>query len=302
MEQLQHILSDRGIGYHHFNNEETLINKILGSNPGADGSEESEEEETVETEATETETETEAEETQEEEEVEEPVKATISEGIKNEANERVGIVSVELINPKRTGSVRVRDYKDSGGNKRKLVDKNGDPWVYMITKNIKLNKAIDDDYRLYLHLKDHPVYVKGNMPSLKLIDEGSESVDFVNTEELAIDAKMIIKRLGESELRDFARVLNVTVAHMKTPIVVKTKCYELANKDPQFVIDMWNDPRRDLRALLYKAMDKGLIEKIDNVLKIKGQNLAVGTSFDQMVLWFEENDNHILGIRHKLAS
>ena len=270
-EQLKGILDKRKVEYHHMNKDETLIAKIIETNPIDESFGALPEMKEINT---------------------SKIDATI--------DIRVGMVQLELIEPKRTGSLRVRDYTNAQGDKKQLRDKNGDVWVYMITKNVKLNMADAEDFALYEHLKTHPYVMGGGglVPSIKLVNEGQDSIDNVNLVENAIKAQNIIMGLDEQELRDFARVINVTVAHKRSAVVVKSKCYELCKTKPDFVIQMFKDPLRGLRAELYKAQDQGLITRIDGVLKF--DNISVGTTFEEMVLWFDKNPDILPGLRNKL--
>ena len=279
LQGLQHILSDRGIGFHHANKEDALIEKIIASNPEvSNGIQETETENLAVATAT----------------------NEVIDRVETVSSTTSGIVLLELVESKRTGSLRVRDYTDLNGTKRVLQDKNGDAWVYMITKNEKLDIATHEGSALYEHLKQHPYVIGGNglVPAIRLVNEGQEAVENVNLIEDAIEAQNIIRNLGEKDLRDFARVLKITVAHKASPVVVKSKAYDMCKVEPKTVITMWNDPRRDLRCILYKGMDKGLILKIDGVLKY--DTLPVGTTFDEMVLWFEKNPDILPGLRNKL--
>jgi hypothetical protein len=271
-DQLKDILNKRNVEYHHMNKDETLIEKIIASNPNSDDADITSENSGN----------------------------NLSSKVENVTDNNSGIVKLELINSKRTGSLRVRDFTNPQGEKKQLRDKNNDPWVYMITKNVKLDLSDKEDKALYEHLLDHPYVIGGGglKPSIKLINEGQDSVDNVNLVENAIKAQNIIMGLSEKELRDFARVLGVELAHKKTPVVVKSLCYDLCKEKPDFVIDMWNNPLRELRGLLHKATDHGLITRVDGVMKY--DNLSVGTTFEEAVLWFDKNPDILPGMRNKL--
>lgn len=269
--ELQEILNMRNIAYHHKSGAGSLIDKIMESNPSAPMAD-----------------------------IVPETKEIISKGIAPVMDENKGIVKLEIIASKKTGSLRVRDYTSPEGDKMQLRDKNGDPWVYMITKNVKLNMAVKEDRALYEHLKKHPYVLGGSglVPSIKLINEGADSIENVLSVENAIKAQNVIMGLDEQELRDFARVINVTVAHKSSAVVVKSKCYELCKTKPEFVLEMWNDSHRGLRSILYKAQDQGLITKIEGVLKF--DKISVGTTFEEMVLWFDKNPDILPGLRNKL--
>lgn len=275
LEKLQGILSDRGISYSHLAKENSLVSKILASNPTGDGFDN----------------------------VQESVTTTIpveTSGVKSEMTPNTGIVKLELIDAKRTGSLRVRDYSYQGRKKTLRRGPDQEPWMFMITKNETLDLKDEDQRALFEHLKTHPYVIGGGglNPSVRLINEGQDSIDMVEKIELALETQAIIKKLGEKELRDFARILNIADAYRKSPVVVKSKCYQLCEQNPKFVMQMWNDPRKDLKNLVFKGFDAGLVKKTDGVYKF--DNLAVGTTEDEVVLWFEKNPDILPGLRNKI--
>jgi len=281
--ELQNILGDRGVSYHHANKEDALIGKILQSNPEADpndgGGIVPEVGRQMDASVV-------------------PVIKSVS-AIDQTVKADSGIVKLELINSKKTGSLRVRDYTYNG-DKKLLRKRDGSEWIFMITKNVTFDLSIEDDRMLYNHLKTHPYVLGGGglVPSVKLSNLGQDSLEQVNKEELAMDAKNIIKGLGEEDLRSFARIIGVVAAHKVTPLVVKGRCYDVCNSDPKFVLQMWNDPRKDLRALVFGGMDKGFITKDKNVFKY--DNMTIGTTEDEVTLWFEKNADFLPGLRNKI--
>lgn len=209
-----------------------------------------------------------------------------------------GIVLIELIDPKRTASLKVRPYTDEDGNVRRLKEKGGRPWEPLITKNLRLDMANEDDRALYEHLKDHPVYVKSNWPALKIVNEYQDAIDDVERSERAITAKNIIMKLGERELRDFAKILGVNAQDNVSIIVVKHKVYDLCDESPEKVIQMWENPQKDLHILVTNAIDTGILKKEGVVFKY--QQVAMGASVDEIILYLSNNSEIISSINHEL--
>lgn len=276
LEELQAILGERGIGFHHMNKENALIAKIMESNPHGGG-----------------------EDVPQVPVVEKAPEPKVEANIDQTVSPDIGIVKLELLNAKRTGSLRIRDYTHNG-EKKILRQKDGSPWVYMITKNEKLDLSRENDRNLYNHLLTHPVVIGGSgiVPCVTLKNENKDSLDIVENEELAMEAKNIIRSLGEKDLRSFARVIGVVAANKQTALVVKSKCYELCNEKPQHVLNMWADPRKDLRALVFEGMDKGVIAKVQNVFKYR--EMGIGTTADEVTLWFEKNSDFLPTLRKQI--
>lgn len=149
----------------------------------------------------------------------------LTKGISN-----TGIVEVRLVNPKRTGSITVRDYYeiDQYGTheKRYLVDPKGKKRVEKITRKRNLNLSNEYDRILYAHLKNHPLYVKGPNPRLKLVNIEEVSKEFVSQREIKALAEAKISKFNKEDLIDLCRVLLIKINPASSLSVVKRKLFE----------------------------------------------------------------------------
>jgi hypothetical protein len=203
---------------------------------------------------------------------------------KADKNSKEGIVLVELTNPRRTGSLTVRDYTDvKTGKLREFLDMNGNKRVMMITKNFKLDLSDANDRLYYDHLKDHPLYTLSTTPAIVIKDQFQDSIIEVDQQEEAISAKSIIMQLNETQVRDFARMLGVKAPAKTSAIVIKNEIYKMCDKNPSHVIKMWNHPQKDTHILVRKAIDLGVLEKEGHFFKLN--DIKLGTSADEIILY-----------------
>lgn len=213
-------------------------------------------------------------------------------------NPRKGIVVIEIIDPKRTGSITIRDYTDAEGNQRKFVDAKGSPRIVTITnKNIKLDLSKENDHLFYEHIKDHPVYLHGGYPCLRLVNTELQAQKHIDRTELGIDAKSLIKGLGEDGIRDLARALEISFNATTTINVLKQLLYQKAESEPENVLTTWNHPDRELRMMVHRGLDKGVIAKLNGVYKMG--DISFGTTFDECILWLKQNEDLIPNVRQK---
>lgn len=212
-----------------------------------------------------------------------------------------GIVSIELVDKKRSGTIIVRDYTDETGSLRELKDQYGKKVIRTLGHNgkgVKLDLDNKNDKLFYEHVKDHPIYVLGSDPCLRIVNTEADAKRNVDRAELAIDAKLIIKQQDDDMIRDLARLLNVSFTDRTTAAVIKHQLYELAENDPDKLLEVWNHPDREIRILVHRGMSKGIITKVNGVFRVGDTTL--GTNFDESVYWFKSNEDLIPSFRAKI--
>jgi hypothetical protein len=210
-----------------------------------------------------------------------------------------GIIEVRLKDPKRTGSVTLRDYtyEDEQGSTeyRPFIDANGNPRVVKYTKKKKLNMNRDNDRLEYAHLKDHPIYVKGAKPILYLYNFDDEASQYVARKDAASKADSMITAMSSEQLRDLARVVQIRVMPGSSDIVLKRALYEYAESKVGShktlgalqIISEIESPDYDTKVLLYRAIEsKDIVVK--NGRYLFGQ-IGLGTSFDVSLQFLKDN-------------
>jgi len=208
-----------------------------------------------------------------------------------------GLVEVRLRNPKKTGSVTLRDYLVNG-IPRPYVDMYGNNKVLRITKNITLNMENDNDRLTFNQLKFHPRFAKGGNSVLTLHNVEEASIDYVTLKDKEAEANAIVKELVGKNLELFARVLLVPIKPGTTESVIKRAVYEKCEVNPELVISEWNSPERELKELLHLGIDKEVFGKVNGVYSFRGE--TIGTSFEMALSWLKNNDDLIPSIRKEL--
>jgi hypothetical protein len=215
------------------------------------------------------------------------------------------IVKLELINPKKTGSLRVRGYTDIvTGQYKELIDRFGKKRVVIIKKNEKLNLSREDDRLFYEHLKGHPIYVLGSDPSVRLVNTEEDAKSDIERIETALKVKEIIKALNGSEVIDFAMLLEIPFNNTTTPNVLKAYLYKKAEEEPNKVIKAYNNPDKELRILVHRGLNK-IIGQNKVIRRVKGayyyEDHLLGNTFDDCVIWLQQNEQVIPGLRKLIA-
>jgi len=208
-----------------------------------------------------------------------------------------GFAEIRLLNPKKTGTIVIRDYLIDG-KKRLYVDQHGAERVLKVQKKILLNLSDLNDRLTYEQVRLHPIYVKGANPVLKLINHEVEDNNFVLAKDLEAKANGIIQKLSDDEVKSFARVLLVTIKERSSPTAIKRKLYDKVQEDPQNVINEWENEDRELKIMIRAGIEKGLFTKSNGVFKFKEQ--TIGTTFELALEWLRENDDLHPSIRKEL--
>lgn len=210
-----------------------------------------------------------------------------------------GVVEIRMKDPKRTGSVTLRDYilEDNSGSSeyRPFIDANGNPRVVKYTKKKKLNMLKENDRLEYVHLKNHPIYVNGANPLLTLYNFDDEATQYVARKDAAAKADSMITSLSTEALKDLARVVQIRVMPGSSDIVLKRALYEYAESKTGSgntlgalkIISEIESPDYDTKVLLYRAL-----ESKDVVLRngryLFGQ-IGLGTTFDVSLQFLKDN-------------
>lgn len=212
-----------------------------------------------------------------------------------------GQVEIRLTNPKKTGTITVRDYwkENADGSRefRPLIDSNGNLRVikYIKAKKI-LNLNVDNDRLEYVHLLHHPKYVKCANPIIKLINYEDEAEAFVIAKNNEAKANAIINEMPIDKLKDLARVVQIRVRPGSSNIVLKRAMYEFAAKKKDRdnptdgaaqILNQIESPDYTKKVLLSKAMEMGIVKNISGRYMF-GQT-GMGGSFDTVIQWLSQN-------------
>jgi hypothetical protein len=216
----------------------------------------------------------------------------------------VGSGEVRLRDPKRTGTVTVREYWDAdSGEEKELLSKSGSPRVTKITNKKKYDFTNIEERLEFFHIKEHPIYSNGGNAIFECINIDEEADEEVHDRDMFADAIGIIRNLEGSELRDFARLL---LANKRIPFgektsegVLKKHMYDMADTDPERVLEEYEDENKEYKILIRKGLEQNVFVNTNGVYKMGVQ--IIGNSFDAAVLYLKENEDLIPSLRKDIG-
>jgi hypothetical protein len=227
---------------------------------------------------------------------------------------KTGYVEIRMVDPKRTGSLTLRDYYEEdefGARKhRPLIDSEGNERVIKYVKSKKvLNLASENDRLEYAHLLDHPIFIKGGQPRMKIVNFEAEADDYVTRKDNEARANEIIAKFSGSKLKDLARVIQITVRPGSSESVLKRALYEYAAQNlvpgtnqsgAERIIQEVDSPDYKTKVSLYKAIESKVV-RITNGRYLFGQ-VSMGTSYEMALSWLLENSDQELELEKQLKN
>lgn len=210
-----------------------------------------------------------------------------------------GRVTIKPKDPKKTGSITIRDYRESGTNEhRPFVDAHGNHRVVRIKRPIHLDMSELDNQLTYNQVIKHPEYIGGQTPILVVVNHEQEAEDYIDRLDLTSEANNIVRKLKGEAIKDFARVLLIPFNVGSSESAVKRKVYEMCEEKPQFVIDSWEDKEREIKLFVHKSLEAGIFAK-RNQRWMYGSEV-MGTTFESAVEWVKINEDLVPSIKKQL--
>lgn len=209
-----------------------------------------------------------------------------------------GNVEIRLKDPKRTGTITLRGYTARDGAYRPYVDQYGNERVYKFARTVYLDMNKTDDRLTFSVVVNHPIYIDGPRPVLVVVNHENDADAFVALKDNEALAGKVIADLNGQELRDFARVLLITVKPGSSDTVIKRAIYEKAATEPGEILNEWNDENRELKVIIRKGLEQKMFDYKQGRYSFKGQ--LMGTTFDIAVDWLKDNEDLVPSMRKQL--
>jgi len=210
-----------------------------------------------------------------------------------------GNVEIRMINPKKTGSITMRDYTITDPNGatdyRPFIDANGNHRVARYKKKKILRMENDNDRLEYIHLKNHPLYLTGATAVFTLFNFEDEAENYVNLKNSSAKANGMINDFTGDKLRNLARVVQIRVRPGSSETVLKRALYEYADSKIDSsgktgaleILEQLESPDYETKVLLHNAMDAKFVE-VKGGRYLFGQ-IGMGTSFDVALQYLTDN-------------
>lgn len=226
-----------------------------------------------------------------------------------EALPDTGGAEIRVVNHKKTNGLVVRSYVNSETRESiKFTDQHGNNRVFRVIKNIKLDFSKMDDKIMYCVVKNHPIYVSGSNPVLRIVNVEEEAHEFVSKREIGIKAAGIVSALAGNDLRMFARVVfiaaktaGVRIGPSTSDNVIKKYLYDIVDTNPSLVVDEYEDDRKLLRQLIRAGLETSpqIFKETKGVISFQGEK--IGTSFEQAVEWLGKNQDLLASIQAQVV-
>lgn len=210
-----------------------------------------------------------------------------------------GNVEIRMINPKKTGTITLRDYsvEDENGalDYRPFIDSLGNHRIAKYTKKKVLRMNNDNDRLEFIQLKNHPLYMSGATAIFTLFNYEEEADNYVKLKNAEAEANAKINEFSGISLKNLARVVQIKVRPGSSETVLKRALYEyadsktdtLGNTGALEILKQLSSPDYDTKVLLFNAMDAKFVE-------VKGgrylfNQIGMGTSFEVALQWLLDN-------------
>jgi len=200
-----------------------------------------------------------------------------------------GTVVITFRNPKKTGMITLRSYRDRNGVWRRLVDENGEERVVRMssTRILDLSNPLDrNEYECWLH---HPVYYDTPNPYIRIIHREKEAKDKVRTALRLTEAIQLLNKAKDYELFVMCRMLGIQVDLRDDVDIWRAELIQRATANPDEVIDLYNRPDRKYYNTFYLAETLGIIVHTANGMYRYGE-INMATSPDLAVQFLKNND------------
>jgi hypothetical protein len=210
-----------------------------------------------------------------------------------------GQAEIRLVNPKRVGTIVVRDYTDAEGIYRQFYDEHGNPKTTRYNKKKVLNFSKINDCLEYLQVKDHPIYSKSNTPVFIPVNVHAQAIEDVEKMDLEGKVRGIISELKGQKLFLFARLLGIPVNHASSEAIIKKLVYDAVRKDPAKVLEEYESPDKVYKEVFFQAKESKIIREAQGLWFFN--NERIGINQDQAINWLKLNSDLIPSINTQLG-
>jgi hypothetical protein len=146
---------------------------------------------------------------------------------------------------------------------------------------------IDDEYdkRIYDFLLDHP-FITANK-HYELIDTKANIKKQATSILKSAEAVQVATTIKDNELSDLRKLFGIGEGFDDE--IVKAKLIQMAGQAPDRFLQIYKDADKSYRVFLKKALDKKVIQKVNDVWK--HNNYTLGISDEHAIAWLKENSD-----------
>lgn len=195
------------------------------------------------------------------------------------------LIYVKAKDDKRFSYVKFGNYTQRNGKKSVLLNPDDiavDGWEMSMPLST-LN--IDDEYdkRIYDFLVDHP-FITANK-HYELIDTKANIKKQATSILKSAEAVQVATSIKDNELSDLRKLFGIGEGFDDE--IVKAKLIQMAGQAPDRFLQIYKDADKSYRVFLKKALDKKVIQKVNDVWK--HNNYTLGISDEHAIAWLKDN-------------
>ncbi len=177
--------------------------------------------------------------------------------------------------------------------------------MYVVPKNKTIQVIVDNDPKTPVSMKVHDYLIKSGycvgehcrVPIFKLIDEEKDAAEVVDVKGRRIKAEQLAYNMKGEELREVAQLLGEFSDNKDKQ---KRSVLELAGKEPETFMSIYEDPNRAIKSLVRKAVKAGILKQTGKV--ITWDKEIVGAGEDQWVDFFVKNEVKLKALKEAVKA
>jgi len=195
------------------------------------------------------------------------------------------LIYVKARDDKRFSYVKFGNYTQRNGKKSVLLNPDDivvDGWE-MTSALTTLN--IDDEYdrRIYDFLLDHPFITQNK--HYELIDTKANIKKQADGILKSAEAVQVATAIKDNELSDLKKLFGIGDDFDND--IVRAKLIQMAGQAPNNFLKIYKDADKSYRVFLKKALEKKVIQKVNDVWK--HNNYTLGISDEHAIAWLKDN-------------
>jgi len=195
------------------------------------------------------------------------------------------LIYVKARDTKRFSYVKFGTYTKRNGKKSVLLNPDDVAVSGWEMSSAHTTLDIDNEYdkRIYDFLLDHPFITENK--NYELIDTKANIKKQATSILKAAEAVQIATTIKDNELADLTKLFGIGEGFDDD--IIKAKLIQMAGQAPDKFLEIYRDADKSYRVFLKNALDKKVIQKVNDVWK--HNNYTLGISDEHAIAWLKDN-------------
>ena len=195
------------------------------------------------------------------------------------------LIYVKARDDKRFSYVKFGTYTKRNGKKAVLLNPDDLPVDGWEMSNAHTTLDIDNEYdkRIYDFLSEHPFVTENK--HYELVDTKANVERQAKGVLESAEAVQIATSIKDNELSDLTKLFGIGTGHDSK--IIRAKLIQMAGAAPSKFMEIYNDADKSYRVFLKKALEKKVIQKVNDVWK--HGNYTLGISDEHAIAWLKDN-------------